>query len=178
MKFSLYLVMSFLLLNCFATAQSLIRDSCKKATTKDPKLKYDFCVKSLEENPQSKTAKSLEGLVFVSTKNVVSKTTSLKGMVDKILKEDKYEVERPLLDCLELYTEAIDSLNQSLDTVKSRDYKTATMLMSAAMDAPGSCETKFTKRKKAVKSPFTKENDVLFHMVLIPIALTSMLDMK
>ncbi|XP_010481397.1 PREDICTED: putative invertase inhibitor [Camelina sativa] len=178
MKFLLYLVMFILLLNVFATAQSLIRDSCKKAAAKYPKLKYEFCVKSLEEHPQSKTAKSLEGLVFASTKNAVSKTTSLKGLANKILKENKYDVERPLRDCLELYTGAIDSLNQSLDTIKSRDYKIATMLMSAAMDATGNCETGFTKRKKPVKSPFTKENDVLFHMVLIPLAFTNMLDMN
>ncbi|EOA14414.1 hypothetical protein CARUB_v10027615mg [Capsella rubella] len=176
MKFLLYLVMFILLLNGFATAQSLIRHSCKKASANDPKLKYDFCVKSLKEHPQSKTAKSLEELVFASTKNAVSKTISLKEMVNKILKEDKYEVETPLRNCLELYTGAIDFLNQSLDTVKSRDYKVATMLMSSAMDATGDCESGYTKRKKPLKSPFTKENDVLFHMVLIPIAFTNMLD--
>lgn len=47
--------------------------------------------------------------------------------------------------------------------------------MSAAIDAPGTCETGFTERKKPQKSPFTKGNDVLFQMVQIPLAFTNML---
>ncbi|ESQ39842.1 hypothetical protein EUTSA_v10001100mg [Eutrema salsugineum] len=177
MKFLLYLVTFFLLLNVFATAQSLIRDSCKKAAAKSPNVKLDFCVKSLEGNPQSKTAKTLVELVIASTKNAATKTTSLKAMVNKILKEKKYakDSEMPLRDCLELYTDASASLNEALTSVKSRDYKTATVAMSAAMDAPSTCETGFKERKTPQKSPFAKENDVLSQTILIPLAFTNML---
>ncbi|CAL9241548.1 unnamed protein product [Arabidopsis halleri] len=177
MTFLLYLVMFFLLLNVFAMAQSLIRDSCKKAAYQNPKIHYNFCVKSLEENPQSKTARSLDRLVMSSTKNAVSKTTSMKGIVDKILKENRYEKysEKPLRDCLELYSDATNSLTEALTIIKSRDYKTANVVISAAVGAPPSCEIGFKEGKEPLKSPFTKDNDVLFQMILIPLAFTNML---
>ncbi|EOA14556.1 hypothetical protein CARUB_v10027794mg [Capsella rubella] len=177
MRFLLYLVMFFLLLNAFATEPSLIQDSCKKALDKNSDINYDFCVNSLEENPRSKTARSLDGLVMPSTKNALSKTTSMKETVQKILKENKYEKysEKPLRDCLELYSDAKRSLTEALKFAKSRDYKTANVDISAAMGVPTSCEIGFKESKKPMKSPFTKDNDVLYQMILIPLAFTNML---
>ncbi|EOA14879.1 hypothetical protein CARUB_v10028205mg [Capsella rubella] len=178
MKIYIYLIVTlFLLLNGFSTAQTLIRDSCKKAAASSPKFKYDICVKSLEANPQSKAAKDLAGLVVASTKNAASKATSLKGSVDKILKGKKMNklTEMPLRDCLQLYTDAIDSLNEALASVKKRDYGTVRTVLSAAMDAPSTCETGFKERKPPQKSPVTKDNDALYQMVLIPLAFSNML---
>lgn len=113
--------MFFLLFNVLATAQSLIQDSCKKAAANNPTFKLDLCVKSLQGNPQSKTAKILGDLVMASTKIAAAKTTSLKGTVDKILKQKKFakDTEMPLRDCLELYTDATASLNEASTSVKS-----------------------------------------------------------
>lgn len=108
----------------------------------------------------------------------MSKATSLKGMVNKILKENKYDVERLLCDCLELYTGAIDSLNQSFNNVKSCDYTTATMLMSAAKGCTGHLRNWIHRKKKACEISIYEREDVLFHMVLIPLVFTNMLDMK
>ncbi|KAG2283155.1 hypothetical protein Bca52824_054375 [Brassica carinata] len=159
--------MFFLLVNGFATAQNLIQDSCKKAAASNPKIKLDFCIKTLEGNPQSKAAKSLADLVMASTKNAATKTTSLKAMADKILKGKKFakDSEMPLRDCLELYTDATASLNEAMTSVG----------MSAAMDAPSTCETGFKERKTPQKSPFTKDNDVLTQTISICLALTTML---
>ncbi|KAF8117169.1 hypothetical protein N665_0012s0173 [Sinapis alba] len=177
MKILLCLVMFFLLLNSFTTAQNLIQDSCKKAAASNPKIKLDFCVKTLEGNPQSKTAKSLADLVMASTKSASDKTTSLKAMADKILKGKKFskDSEMPLRDCLELYTDATVSLNEALTNIKSRKYKTAKVGMSAAMDAPSTCETGFEESKTPQKSPFTKDNDVLSQIISVTLALTTML---
>ncbi|CAH8328531.1 unnamed protein product [Eruca vesicaria subsp. sativa] len=177
MKIVLCLVMFFLFINGFATAQNLIQDSCKKAAASNPKIKLDFCVKTLEGNPQSKTAKSLVDLVMASTKDVATKTTSLEATADKILKEKKFakDSEMPLRDCLELYTDATASLNEAMASVKSRNYKTAKVGMSAAMDAPSTCETGFKERKTPQKSPFTKDNDVLSQTLSVTLALTTML---
>ncbi|VVB08205.1 unnamed protein product [Arabis nemorensis] len=177
MQFLIYLVMFFLLLNGFATAQSLIQDSCKKAANLSRNFNYDFCVKSLEGNPQCKTAESLDGLVLPSTNMAVLKITSLKGIAEKIIKEKRYEKdsEKPFRDCLELYSDAQNSLKEALMIVKSHDYKSANVVISAAMGAPTSCETGFKEKKRYQKSPFTKDNDVLFQMILIPLAFTNML---
>ncbi|CAF1919550.1 hypothetical protein Bca4012_051834 [Brassica carinata] len=175
MKFFVSVALFFLFLNCFATAQTLIRDSCKTAAAKDPTLKYDFCVQSLEQDPQSKTATSLKGLVLASTTNAESKTTNVKGIVETILKSKTYPpgTEPALRTCVELYDDANNSLNEALMNVKSGDYKSANVDLSAALDEPGTCEDGF--KEKHAKSPVTNENNVLFQKILIPLAFTNML---
>jgi len=76
---------------------------------------------------------------------------------------------------LELYLYSTNSLTEALTIIKSRDYKTPSVVISAAMGAPPSCEIGFKEGKKSLKSPFTKDNDVLFQMILIPFAFTNML---
>ncbi|CAN8267235.1 unnamed protein product [Cochlearia groenlandica] len=175
MKFFSSFVMFLLFLNGFATAQTLIQDSCKKAAAKDPELKYAFCVQSLQEDPQSKTATTLEGLLIASTQNAASKTANVKAVVEKILmdKQASRGIEMPLRDCVEVYADAIDSCNEAVANAKSRDYRTANVKLSAAMDAPSTCETGFEETKR--KSPVTSENNVLVQKILIPLAFTNML---
>ncbi|CAH8338281.1 unnamed protein product [Eruca vesicaria subsp. sativa] len=175
MKLFVSAAMFFLILNCFATAQTLIRDSCKTAAAKDPNLKYDFCVQSLEQDPQSKTATSLTGLVLASTNNAGSKTTNVKGIVETMLKNKTYPpgTEPELRTCVELYNGANGSLNEALMNVKSRDYRSANVHLSAALDAPSTCEDGF--KEKHATSPVTNENNVLFQKILIPLAFTNML---
>ena len=123
MKFFVSVALFFLFLNCFATAQTLIRDSCKTAAAKDPTLKYDFCVQSLEQDPQSKTATSLKGLVLASTTNAESKTTNVKGIVETILKSKTYPpgTEPALRTCVELYDDANNSLNEGAGILLMRN---------------------------------------------------------
>ncbi|ESQ39844.1 hypothetical protein EUTSA_v10001105mg [Eutrema salsugineum] len=175
MKFFVSFVMFFLLLNGFATAQTLIQDSCKKAAARDPSFKYDFCVQSLEADPQSKTATSLEGLVIASMKNAASQTINVKGIVEKILSDKKTSlgIEMALTDCIELYTDANDSINEALTNVKSHDYRTANVHLSAAMVDPRTCETGFKDLRH--QSPVTNENDVSIQKILISLAFTNML---
>ncbi|VVB08204.1 unnamed protein product [Arabis nemorensis] len=102
--------------------------------------------------------------------------TSLKGIVDNIIKSKSYDKgsEIPLQDCLELYSDGTDSLNEALMNVKSRDYGSAKVNLGAALDAPDTCETGF-KEGKQLKSPLTNDNNVLFQKILIPLAFTNML---
>ncbi|CAF1919481.1 pectinesterase inhibitor 12-like [Brassica napus] len=174
MKFFVSVVMFFLLLNCFTAAQTLIRDSCKTAAAKDPNLKYDLCVQSFEQDPQSKSATSLSGLVLASTNNAASKTINVKGIVETILKSKKYApgTESTIRTCVKLYDDANDSLKEALTNVKSGDYRSANVHLSAALDEPGTCEDGF--KEKHVKSPVTNENNVLFQKILIPLAFTNM----
>ncbi|CAF2142591.1 hypothetical protein BRARA_B02965 [Brassica rapa] len=174
MKFFVSVALFFLFLNCFATAQTLIQDSCKTAA-KDPTLNYDFCVQSLEQDPQSKTATTLKGLVLASTTNAESKTTNVKGIVETILKNKTYPPgsESALSTCVELYDDANNSLNEALMNVKSGDYKSANIDLSAALDAPGTCEDGFKETHE--KSPVTNENNDLFQKIVIPLVFTNML---
>ncbi|RID45220.1 hypothetical protein BRARA_I01963 [Brassica rapa] len=169
MKFAVFFVMFFLFLICFTTAQTLIQDSCKKAAAKDPLFKYDFCVKSLETDPHSKAATNLKGLLIASTKNTESNTINI--LMDK---KASHGIEIPLRDCIKLYTDGKDYLNQALKNVKSSDYRSASVHLSAALDAPTTCETGF-KETIHKKSPVAKENKALFQKILIPLAFSNMI---
>ncbi|KAG2276580.1 hypothetical protein Bca52824_059135 [Brassica carinata] len=123
MKFPVFFVMFFLFLICFTTAQTLIQDSRKKAAAKDPLFKYDFCVQSLETDPHSKAATNLKGLLIASTKNAEFNTIKVKKIVVKILMDKK--------------------ASHALKNVKSSNYRNASVHLSAALDAPTTCETGF-----------------------------------
>lgn len=174
MKFLVSLVIVSIFLNGFATAQTLIQDSCKKAFAKDPQVTYEFCVKSLTEDPQSKAATTLEGLLLASTKNAAAKFTNMKGVVQQDIKDKRYaDIVGLLRLCLGFYDDANDDLNTALKNVQSHDYEGANINLSAALDVSGNCEDAFKEDKK--KSPITTENDILYKKVLIPLAFTNML---
>ncbi|CAA0408103.1 putative pectinesterase inhibitor domain-containing protein [Arabidopsis thaliana] len=174
MKFLVSLVIFSLFLNGFATAQTLIQDSCKKAFAKDPQSSYDFCVESLTQDPQSKAATTLEDLALASTKNVAAKITNLKGIVAQDLKDQRYQdIVEDLKLCLGFYKDANDSLKTALANIKSRDYDGANSNLSAALNAPGDCEDDFKEAEK--KSPITNENNILYKTIVIPLAFTTML---
>lgn len=94
---------------------------------------------------------------------------SMKGIVEKIFKENKYDKdsEKPLRDCLELYSEAKDILTEALTIIKSRDYKIANVVLSAAKSASINCQEGFKEGIEHLKSPFTKDNDALFQSLQI-----------
>ncbi|XP_010477963.2 PREDICTED: putative invertase inhibitor [Camelina sativa] len=167
MKFLVSLIMFSLLLNGFAFAQTLIQDSCKKATVIEPGLTYNFCVDSLTQDPQSKTATTLEGLIIASTKNAEAEAMNVKGIVEHILKGKGYaSIEAELRLCVEFYGDAKDSLHTALASVRSHDYKEANVNFSIAEDVPRNCEDAIKDR--IPKSPISNENYILFQKIAIP----------
>ncbi|XP_010476777.1 PREDICTED: putative invertase inhibitor [Camelina sativa] len=175
MKFLVSLVMFSLLLNGFAFAQTLIQDSCKKAAMKDSNLIYKFCVDSLTQDPQSKTATTLEGLILASTKNAEAQAINVKRIVEHILKGKGYRsIEAELRDCVEFYGDANDSLHTALASFRSKDYESANSDFGIALDVPGNCEEGIKERNKQ-NSPVSNENNILFQKILIPFAFNNML---
>ncbi|XP_010494741.1 PREDICTED: putative invertase inhibitor [Camelina sativa] len=175
MKFLVSLVMFSLLVNGFAFAQTLIQDSCKKAAVKEPALIYNFCVDSLTQDPQSKTATTLEGLILASTKNAAVKTMNVKGIAEQIFKGKGYGgIEAELHDCVEFYDDANDLLNTALASVQSQDYKTANEDFSIALDVLGNCKDGIQEINKQ-KSPVSNENNILLQKILIPFVFNNML---
>lgn len=174
MKFFISFVIFSFLLSSFTTAQTLIQNSCKKAAASDPNLKYDFCVQSLEQDPASKSATTLVGLLIASTKSAAAKNTNVVGVIQQMLKAKKFDklVEASLRDCVEVFSDATDDFNQTLANVKSRDYSSANVHLSAALDASTTCNDGFKEIKQ--RNPISNESDLLYHKILIPLAFTNM----
>ncbi|CAH2046126.1 unnamed protein product [Thlaspi arvense] len=114
------MIVLFLLLDGITSnkvANSLIRDSCKRAAKIKEKHFYKFCLMSINENPESQKARNVDDLIIVGVHNAMSNMTKVKGVVEKILKERKYKSklsEKSLRDCLQLYSEGNDSLTKAL----------------------------------------------------------------
>ncbi|XWS62083.1 hypothetical protein CRYUN_Cryun07bG0180700 [Craigia yunnanensis] len=170
-----YTFLAFFFLLLVSVRSNVIQDSCDKAAKVDPNINIDFCVANLEQNPKSKTATSTEELVPISIEIATSNATSISSIISKLLEnKDLEKYTRSCLEtCSELYTDAGSDLQSGGQAFESKDYGTAKTDISAALDAPESCEDGF-KNKKGLVSPLTKENNNFSQLTAIPLAFISM----
>ncbi|KAL5551241.1 hypothetical protein UlMin_001417 [Ulmus minor] len=170
-----FLFLVFVLQFCTLGLSDLIQDSCKKASDSDPNITNNFCVSTLEANPKSQTATTIEELALNAIDVTISNGTSISSAISNLLKNPTLDpfVKTCLQDCSDLYSDAVDSLNDAEAAFKNKDLGTAKTYTSAAMDAPSSCEDGF-KEKKGVVSPLTKDNNLFFQLAAISLAFTNM----
>ncbi|KAL1212920.1 Pectinesterase inhibitor 12 [Cardamine amara subsp. amara] len=175
MKFVALFVIFSLLLIGFSAAQTLIQDFCKKAIVTHRELKYDFCVSSLQQDPQSKSATSLIGLLIASTNVAAVKTTNVIGIVNQVIKEKKYGkvIEGTLYSCLPVFNDATDELKLTLASVKSHDHEDVNWHLSKALISTEDCDLEF--KQMELQNPIRNETNVLYNKILIPFALSDML---
>ncbi|XP_050378305.1 putative invertase inhibitor [Argentina anserina] len=150
--------------------KDLIRLSCKKAAASDPNLSYKFCVSSLEAVPESHGA-DLDQLVAITLNLTISNATSISSTISKLLIDkqfDKYAKDC-LQDCLELYSDAVPTLQEAVGAFKAKDYSKANTEVSAAMDASSTCEDGFMEKKGEVY-PLKLENDNFCQLNVISLA--------
>ncbi|GMH09263.1 hypothetical protein Nepgr_011104 [Nepenthes gracilis] len=154
---------------------NLVQDTCKKISQRSPLVKYDFCVAAFKSDPSSRTARSLEQLAFISLKLDTSNAKALVPRIRSLLNDKKFDeyAKRCLQDCLDLYSDAISSLNDAVADFKARDYMKANIDVSAAMEAPDTCEDQF-KEKQGEATPLTKENSYFTQLTAISLSLTNM----
>ncbi|KAF8092986.1 hypothetical protein N665_0395s0048 [Sinapis alba] len=177
MKFLLYLVTCFLLLNVSTTTQSLIKDSCKKASGKNRQIKLDFCLKALEGCRQCRTAKNLSELVMASMKNAETKTKKVHAEMKKSFDAKKFPKDNDMLvmECLSDYSGTAQILDLAMETFEDHDYKDLISRMNLGMESLDACDEGYKERSTPQISPFIKSNEFLTHLIQIPVAFTEML---
>ncbi|RZC72560.1 hypothetical protein C5167_048046 [Papaver somniferum] len=170
------IIVVFLVLNSFdyGVNGDIVSDFCKNASTRDPQLKYDFCVASLSANPASKNAHDLLELGIISMQICLQNATSIHSYIAQILKDGKGELAaKPCLeDCLDLYEDALDSIPNAMQYFKAKDYSSSNIQMSAAMDASVTCEDVF--KEFDLTSPLTKQDGDFFQLTAISLTITNM----
>ncbi|KAI3949401.1 hypothetical protein MKW92_016220 [Papaver armeniacum] len=177
---SLFIV--FLVLNFHSVKGDLISDVCKYAT-KNTKadlftLEYDYCVTSLSANAKSKNA-DLRGLGVISMQTCLQNATSIHSYIGKIFNDGKTRPDiKPIITfCLDLYSDAIRSVQKATASFKSKDYRSANTQLNVALDDSLMCEYGFREillDESPVVSPFTKQNGDFFRLAGISIAITNM----
>lgn len=168
MKLFIFFMLSFLFLETpSCVAESLIQETCKKAS----QVNYTLCITALESDPRSPTA-DLAGLGSISIQLALANATQTWSHIQEMLKSgrfDSYDKAR-LEDCLELYSEAISNLTESLKALKDKSYLDVNVQVSAAMTDSDTCEDGF-KEKAGRVSPSTEENYYLSQLGSIALAI-------
>lgn len=154
---------------------SLIHKTCKKISKQDPNISFNFCSTSLQCCSR-RGADSLRGLGFVSVVLVGRNVTSTRHWIIRLLRYKRLDsmVKSRLLDCLELYSDAIPTVKQAVKDYLAKRYDDANSGISSVMDAASACEDGF-KEKKGVVSPLTKRNGDAFELGAIVLAIMNLL---
>ncbi|KAK2650891.1 hypothetical protein Ddye_018380 [Dipteronia dyeriana] len=164
-----------------AHPSNIIHETCKKCAQNDPNLDYIFCVNSLQSIPRSHNA-SLHQLGIISINLNLSNVTHTRSYIKKLLKQKMKKNEKLdydpykracLIDCFDLYSDAVSTLKQAIKDYKSTHYEDANFQVTSVMDASTTCEEGF-KEKEGVVSPLTKRNNNAFQLSAISLSIINM----
>ncbi|CAL0313685.1 unnamed protein product [Lupinus luteus] len=173
MRFTLSLVLLLLFLcQCSSNDSNLIPQSCKEASNSSPNVSYDICVSTLEANISKKNPPTkLKDLVGISIQITKTNGTNIIANILKLLNNQTFSqhTKACLKDCSRIYKGSISTLNDAIVAFKSKDFGTANIKLSAALDSSVTCEDQF-KLNKGEVSPLTKENKVYFQLNAISLA--------
>ncbi|KAL5724307.1 hypothetical protein ACHQM5_007584 [Ranunculus cassubicifolius] len=173
--FHLYLCFSllFFLVQCGFCVN--LNKTCAKIVQGDPyNVKFDFCVTSLQVVPENHRT-SLRELGNVSLNLTKSNASHTLGYINNLLKRNmKPDMKSCLTSCQELYANSISSLNEAMNCVGNQHFDDANIQVTAAMDAPTTCEDGFREGKGTV-SPLSKRNSDAFQLGAISLTIINML---
>ncbi|KAI3891637.1 hypothetical protein MKX03_021981 [Papaver bracteatum] len=170
LTFSSLLVL--LILSHGVNAADIIEATCNKAAKSSPSIKYHYCLNSLKANPKSRNA-DIQQLGIISAELAKSKANSISIVIKRLLETNKSRVDNKCLqDCLKIYSNAAEDLDEVVKDFNAKDYFEANIQMSAAMDASTNCEDGF--KQMGLVSPLTKMNDRYFQTTAITLAITNM----
>ncbi|KAG9157660.1 hypothetical protein Leryth_014178 [Lithospermum erythrorhizon] len=115
--------------------------------------------------PASQCA-SLKGLGSISIKLLRYNVTDTRCHIKHLLKNkkwDKYYLQR-LNDCYELYSDAINTVKQAMNSYHDKRYDDANIQISAILDDSNTCEDGFKEGGNSTSSPLSKRNENLFEL--------------
>ncbi|KAM0935209.1 putative pectinesterase inhibitor domain-containing protein [Dioscorea sansibarensis] len=153
---------------------SSIESTCKAVAKSSPNVDYDFCLSSLEADPQSHSADT-KGLAIISTKLSSANATSTKAKISALLLHAKDQDTKSILKtCADVYSGLMDDLKSSMDALESSRYADAVSYLSAALTEPGTCEDSFSE--KGVMSLVAKEDKDVEGLSAMALAIASFLN--
>ncbi|KAJ8565735.1 hypothetical protein K7X08_008311 [Anisodus acutangulus] len=155
--------------------QTLIQNTCKTCSKDDPNIQYGFCTTSLQAAPASQCA-TLRGLGMISIRLIRYNVTDTRCNVKILLKDKNLDpyVRRCLMDCFELYSDAITYIKLAMKSYNTKKFYDANIQISSIMDAATTCEDGF-KEKDDVVSPLTKKNEITFQLSAVALSVMNLI---
>lgn len=173
------LAFSFLVaFNLQSTASNdIVSRTCEISAASDPNVRLDFCLQSLAVDPASDTA-DLFKLGTISIKLIRRNATSTQRYIERLLKKKKNlspdsNVRPRLIDCKELYSDAVETVRDAAAEYARKRYEEANVKLSSVMDAVTTCEDGFKEIEGGV-SPLTKRNGDSFELTAIALCILKM----
>ncbi|PON36863.1 Pectinesterase inhibitor domain containing protein [Trema orientale] len=154
--------------------EDLVSSTCKKT------LYFQLCVSSLRSDPQSQTS-DLRGLATIalnlSTANGVDTLSYISALKSEASYNNGSQLQSILgclSDCIDVYSDAIQNLQDSVPALNDKSYDTLQSLVSAAMTDSETCEDGF-KEIKGSSSPLTEQNEYFSRLCSNFLAITTLL---
>lgn len=113
----------------------IINETCNRCASYSPVLSYNFCISSLQAVPVGHIT-NLQGLALVSMELAMENATNTISSIEKMLSNESltpYEF-ACLADCLELYSDGVETLIESDVELSMGDYNSANVKVSAVME--------------------------------------------
>ncbi|KAI3940791.1 hypothetical protein MKW98_030110 [Papaver atlanticum] len=157
----------FLVLNFYGGVTvngDIVRNFCKNEWIIDPYLNYDFCVSSLEANPETKTS-DIFGLAEISMELCLRNATYIHTYIEGILKDGKEEprARMYLEDCMEFFSTAVEEVQEAVEAFNGKDYYNALRHVSNAGIEADTCKIGFTEA--GVDFSLLKKQDYNFYQL-------------
>ncbi|KAG2660637.1 putative invertase inhibitor [Panicum virgatum] len=137
----------FLLLVVPATCKSstTLEDACRSFAAGHPSIVYDYCIKTFQADRPSAAAADARGLAAVAARISETKANATAARVAALSATETDARRRDRLAvCAEVYSDAVDQLAQAAeDLARGEGADDAVTQLSAALDAPGTCQDAF-----------------------------------
>jgi pectinesterase inhibitor-like protein len=166
----------FLLLISSTCESSTLEDTCKSFAADHQSIGYSYCIKTFHADNASATADA-RGLAAIAARIAEAAANGTAGRIAALRasEEDARRQER-LGVCAEVYSDAVDQLGEAAeDIARGEDKSTQDALtqLSAALDAPGTCEDAFGEADDT--SPLAAEDAEFRKLATIALAVAASL---
>lgn len=129
-------------------------EGCKRLHAVNRNESYEFCVTSLQVDPDSRTA-NLSQLTLIASKLTKKNYTHTFGVIQQLLGNQSlsHSQREALGACNETYSSEIEHADIAIVDLETGDPEDAVGLLQAAARAPGNCESAFSDRHEASLIP-------------------------
>ncbi|KAL5212164.1 hypothetical protein ABZP36_023011 [Zizania latifolia] len=166
----------FLLMALSMCESSTLKDTCRSVAAGNPSVTYNNCIKTFQADSASATA-GARGLAAIASRiaEAVANATSARIAALRASEKDARTRER-LGVCAEVYADAVDQLGEAAEDIArggDEANQDAVTQLSAALDAPGTCEDAFGEADDA--SPLAPEDAHFTKLATIALAVAASL---
>jgi len=168
----------FLLLVVPATCKSstTLEDACRSFAAGHPSVGYDYCIRTFQADSASAAAADARGLAAVAARIAETKANATAARVAALSATETDARRRDRLAvCAEVYSDAVDQLAQAAEDLAHGEggagADDAVTQLSAALDAPGTCEDAFGEADDT--SPLAAEDAEFKKLATIALAVAA-----